>query len=287
MLVENFNLVSNKVRYIFKVKFTHRSLIAMPQADITRFIVVIVAIIAIFVSYWLTKRIIEWIKQQLKDVKYKAELDILLRAFVVLIPLLVFLYILELFGLPIGAFILAISIMIAIISFVFLVPFFLDAAAYIKLTRERSFLEGDTIELVNEKIFGRVTEVGLLGVEILKIPENSIAFIPHNKISRDVIINHSRPTGRTGVEVSVNISLEIAPEKLEKAKKAMVDAVLQTEGTVKKGDNAPAVYVRSLENVIKLTLELYVNEPIDIPNIKSQVIEKIYSEFHRAGIKLV
>lgn len=254
--------------------------------DFTGVISVIIALIAILVSYWITKRVIEWIKNQLKEIKYKAEFDILLRILLFLVPFLVFLYILELFGLPVGSFILVIFVIIAIVSFVFLIPFFLDAAAYVKLVREKCFLEGDTIELVSEKIFGRVINISLLGVEILKIPENSIAYISHSRISGDIIINHSRPTGRTGIEVSVNLSLDAGPGKLEKAKEAMIDSVLSTEGTVKKGDNAPTVYVRGLENVIKLTLEFYVNDPKEIPAIRSQVIEKIYSGLYHDGIKL-
>ena len=147
------------------------------------------------------------------------------------------------------------------------------------LHAEQPFDQGEWVSF--GKWRGKVLDVGWRSTRLVTSDHDEI-LVPNGLISREVVVNHSRPTAQDCVELSVSIDMEVAPAR---AKAALLEAVASCTRALK--DPAPAVQLASFDPSgavyrVRFFTESYAleREAID------EVNDAIWYGLRRAGIDM-
>jgi small-conductance mechanosensitive channel len=98
--------------------------------------------------------------------------------------------------------------------------------AGLTLNAERPFDSGDWVSF--GKWTGRILDVGWRSTRLITLDEDEV-LVPNGLISREVVVNHSRPSARDCVELNVRLDLDTSPAR---AKQVLLDTVRGRRGVL-------------------------------------------------------
>ena len=148
------------------------------------------------------------------------------------------------------------------------------------LMLDRPFLIGDRIRLSSGEV-GDVETVGIRATRI-KTPDDTIVVVPNSLLTKERVVNLSRPSRSitTRAEVAVAYGSD-----LEKAKRILADAVRQS--TFVDTTREPVVLVtRFGDFAVHLLVVFWANDYNEQGLALSEVYEAVYRDFARAGIEI-
>jgi len=151
--------------------------------------------------------------------------------------------------------------------------------AGLALNSEDCFSIGDWITVQGRT--GRITDITWRSTRILTRDLEDI-IIPNSTLSREIIINHSRPTPELRTRVRVGVSYEVPPNKVR-------ETVLEALRSIPAVDKDPPPKVRVVEYAdfaVVYDILFYIREFDRLEETRSEVMNLIWYRFKRAGINI-
>jgi small-conductance mechanosensitive channel/CRP-like cAMP-binding protein len=151
--------------------------------------------------------------------------------------------------------------------------------AGLALNAERPFHIGDWVLVAGHT--GIVVDTTWRATRLKTKAEDYIV-LPNAAVAKEPIINYSRPTRVHGCYLSVGVSYETPPGKARET----ILAVLAEIPDVAR-DPAPSVYLTSYGDFsINFTIKCFIQDFERLNPIESQVMERLWYGFRRAGISI-
>lgn len=151
--------------------------------------------------------------------------------------------------------------------------------AGLALNAERPFHIGDWVQVAGHT--GRIVDTTWRATR-LKTKGEDYVVIPNSAIAKEPIINYSRPTGIHGCYLSVGVSYDTSPGKAQE----VIYAVLAGTPEVAK-DPKPSVYLTGYADfAVNFTIKFFIEDFERLNTIESQVMERLWYGFKRAGISI-
>lgn len=149
----------------------------------------------------------------------------------------------------------------------------------LSLISERPFSVGDWIQV--GEISGKVLQVNWRAVRI-QTRELDEVTVPNSALSKDRIINYSRPSAVSGVKIRVGFEFDAPPNKV---KHMLSEVARTTEGILA----TPPVDIRVIafgQYLIEYEARFFITELDSLPQIRSRFLTRVWYAARRAGIHI-
>ena len=144
---------------------------------------------------------------------------------------------------------------------------------------EKTFVLGDVIKF--GEIRGKVTSIGFRVTKLQTIDGN-IVIIPNSILASSSIVNLT--SGKNEMALTIEKSVDIYSD-VEKAKRLLLEAVVETKGTVINNEHRPRVIVERHSSDWQIILRVYVTvEATDWYTTQSNIMDAIKMKFDKNGI---
>jgi small-conductance mechanosensitive channel/CRP-like cAMP-binding protein len=151
--------------------------------------------------------------------------------------------------------------------------------AGLTLNAERPFQIGDWISVSGH--IGVVVDTTWRATRVRTRSDDYIV-IPNSVITKESVVNYSRPTGSHGCYLSIGVSYNTPPNK---ARTAILE-VLREAPEVRQ-DPAPSVFLTGYGDfAINFTIKFFINDYACIDQIESNVMDRLWYAFRREGITI-
>jgi small-conductance mechanosensitive channel/CRP-like cAMP-binding protein len=151
--------------------------------------------------------------------------------------------------------------------------------AGLTLNAERPFLIGDWISVSGH--IGVVVDTTWRATRLRTRGDDYIV-IPNSVITKESVVNYSRPTSSHGCYLSIGVSYNTPPNK---ARMTILE-VLRTAPEVCQ-DPAPSVFLAGYGDfAITFTIKFFITEYVRLDDIKSNVMDRLWYAFRREGITI-
>ncbi len=173
-----------------------------------------------------------------------------------------------------------------IISLTFILGLFTSSVlgnvlAYTILGGTSEFKVGDRVQIGDS--YGDIVEVGVFFTRVKTIKEEIIS-IPNLTVMNKEIRNFS---ALKEVLLYVSVTLGYDVDK-DKAQQILIDSALKTKGIINTNEKKPFVLLRDLGNYsVTYEINAYTDQPNNLINIKSELINNILTEFRRNGVEIM
>ncbi len=144
---------------------------------------------------------------------------------------------------------------------------------------EKPFSPGDWIAVSGQK--GMVVEISWRYTKIQTI-EKDFVLVPNNSISKDTLVNYSRPILQVRSEVAVPVPLEVPPVKVKAALEEVVRGarlVAETPEPVIRADDIRA------DRIIYAVI-FFARRYEDLRPARDEIISSVWYQFRKHGIEL-
>jgi small-conductance mechanosensitive channel len=156
-----------------------------------------------------------------------------------------------------------------------------NVLAYTILNGTNEFKVGDRVQIGES--YGDIEEVGIFFTRIRTIKDEIIS-IPNLSVMGKEIKNFS---ALKEVLIYVSVTLGYDVDK-DLAQKTLIECAEKTNGIISSLSKKPFVLLRELGNyTITYEINAYTNEPNNLINIKSELINNILSDFKRLNIEIL
>ena len=156
-----------------------------------------------------------------------------------------------------------------------------NVLAYTVLSGSQEFKTGDRVQIGES--YGDIIEVGIFFTRIKTIKDEIIS-IPNLTVMGKELKNFS---ALKEVLIFVSVSLGYDVDK-DQAKRVLIECAEKTHGIVTSVSKKPFVLLRDLGNyAITYEINAYTDQPNELVNIKSELIDNILSEFKKSGIEIL
>jgi small-conductance mechanosensitive channel len=153
--------------------------------------------------------------------------------------------------------------------------------AYTVLNGSSEFKTGDRVQIGES--YGDVVEIGIFFTRIKTIKDEIIS-IPNLTVMGKELKNFS---ALKEVLIYVSVTLGYDADK-NQAKRILIESAEKTNGILTAADKKPFVLLRDLGNyTITYEINAYTDQPNNLVNIKSELIDNILSEFKKSGIEIL
>jgi len=151
--------------------------------------------------------------------------------------------------------------------------------AGLALQMEKPFRVGDWIQVGSHD--GQVTEITWRATTLRTRDDDAIT-VPNNIVSKEAILNFSRPVPHTMLHVEVGVSYDAPPNRV----KAVVLEALK-DATYVLATPAPAVLVSSFgESSVNYRVEFWIGDPSLDDEARDEVLSEIYYALRRANLEI-
>ncbi len=135
---------------------------------------------------------------------------------------------------------------------------------------DKPFQVGDRIQLDSGEV-GDVLDVGVRSTRI-KTMDETVVIIPNSTVASSKIINYNKPKSKIKVKIELGLAYGT---NVPKAKKAILETVLGTEGVEK--EPAPSVYLTEMGDfALKFLVVAWANSPKQQFDVKTRLTERLY-----------
>ncbi len=149
--------------------------------------------------------------------------------------------------------------------------------AGLTLNAEHPFEAGDWITFGSRE--GRVVDVGWRSTRLMTIDEDEL-LVPNGLISREVVVNHSRPSARRVVELQFTLDFEASPTDV---KRVLLSTSAAVEGVLKVP--APtAQLVRFVDDGVLWKLRVAIADFAANDDVRDRVQQALWYALRRAAI---
>ena len=156
-----------------------------------------------------------------------------------------------------------------------------NVLAYTVLSGSQEFKTGDRVQIGES--YGDILEVGIFFTRIKTIKDEVIS-VPNLTVMAKEVKNFS---ALKEVLIYISVTLGYDVDK-DEAKRTLIESAEKTSGILSTPDKKPFVLLRDLGNYsITYEINAYTNRPNDIIRIKSDLIDKILSDFKKSGIEIL
>jgi len=137
--------------------------------------------------------------------------------------------------------------------------------------------------VVIDKVTGDVMEVGLRSTRIVTLDHTEL-YVPNSKVVTGIIENLSRPNRCLVVEEKLAVTYDTPVQKIREGISIVKKILAETEGVSK--DYATCVTFEDFaDSSLIILMKFWVEEYLQIHEVKSQVNQKIKEEFEKARIE--
>lgn len=144
---------------------------------------------------------------------------------------------------------------------------------------ERAFDVGDWVQLGTH--VGEVREIGWRSVKILTL-SNDLVILPNNYVSREMVVNYSRPDPVHRRQVQVGVHYRHPPGAV---KEVVLRAVRDVPGILERP--APDVLVKEYgESAVVYEVRFWITEFKRRESIAAEVLGRIWYQLRRAGMEI-
>lgn len=154
-----------------------------------------------------------------------------------------------------------------------------NLAAGLALNSEDCFSIGDWISVGS--LTGRVTEITWRSTR-LQTKNLEDIIVPNSTLSKEILINYSRPTPELRIKIQIGVSYETPPNQV---RQVLLEAVRDVPGI----DAEPAPKVRLMDYgdfaIVYETL-FYVHDYAKLEDIRADLMNLIWYRFNRAGLTI-
>ena len=151
--------------------------------------------------------------------------------------------------------------------------------AGLTLHAEQPFERGEWISF--SKYHGKVVDVGWRSTRIVTLEDDEI-LVPNSLLSREPVINHSRPTPVSCIDVMVKLDFEVSPAR---AKAVMLEAVKSCPLVLATPPPQMLIFVFE-EQGLQYRVRFYISEKRLERPARDQVKEALWYALRRANIEL-
>lgn len=153
--------------------------------------------------------------------------------------------------------------------------------AYSVLNGTQEFKTGDRVQIGES--YGDIVETGFFFTR-LKTIKDEIISIPNLALMGKEIKNFS---ALKEVLIYVSVTLGYSIDK-DTAKRMLIESAEKTSGILTATEKKPFVLLRELGNYfITYEINAYTDQPNNIVNIKSELIDNILTEFKKSGVEIL
>jgi small-conductance mechanosensitive channel len=173
-----------------------------------------------------------------------------------------------------------------VISLTFILGLFTSSVlgnvlAYAILGGTNEFNVGDRVQIGDS--YGDIDEIGFFFTRIKTIKDEIIS-VPNLIVMGKEIRNFSA-LKEVLIYVSVTLGYDIDKED---AKRLLIESATKTSGIINTPGKTPFVLLRDLGNYsITYEINAYTNQPNNLVNIKSELINTILDDFKRSGVEIM
>jgi small-conductance mechanosensitive channel/CRP-like cAMP-binding protein len=151
--------------------------------------------------------------------------------------------------------------------------------AGLTLHAERPFDRGEWISF--GKYYGRVLDLGWRSTTLVTMEEDEL-HVPNSLLSREPVINHSRPTPRECVELLVKVDLDVSPLR---AKGALLEALRSCKRALQAP--APEVHLANFEeSAASYRVRFFIADHLQGRLARDEAQEAIWYGLRRAAIEM-
>jgi small-conductance mechanosensitive channel len=156
-----------------------------------------------------------------------------------------------------------------------------NVLAYLILDGTTEFRRGDRVQIGDS--YGDIVELGFFFTRIKTIKDEIIS-IPNLAIMGKEVRNFS---AMKAVLIYIQVTLGYGTDK-DEAKRLLIESAEATNGILANEDKKPFVLFRELGNyTVTYEINAYTDKPNDLINIKSELIDKILTNFKKSNIEIL
>lgn len=119
----------------------------------------------------------------------------------------------------------------------------------------------------------------------LRTLANNLVVIPNKKLAESVVINYNLPQTQLGVELSVSVSYDTDPARVEEI---LIDEVLKAHGEVPgvMNEPPPVRFAEFGESALKINFYAQIDNVEQRYAARHELMKRVYTRFRQEGIKI-
>lgn len=154
-----------------------------------------------------------------------------------------------------------------------------NLVAGLALNSEDSFSIGDWITIGS--LTGQITEITWRATR-LRTKDSEDIIVPNSTLSKETLINHSRPTPQLRTRLRIGVSYEAPPNLV---RQVLLDAIRDVPGI----DEKPGPKIRLIDYAdfaVVYEVLFYVHDFVKLDDIRADFMNLVWYRFKRAGISI-
>ena len=231
--------------------------------------------ISLFIKAWFSQR-----KAVMGKTKWRELIIISRKILNFIIFILLFILILNLWGVKVTALVASLGIAGFVLGFA-LQDIFANIFGGIALIADKSFKIGDFIKIESGEI-GEIIDIGLRSTRIKSFDEGNEIIIPNNNLVTTKITNYGRPAINLKMVIKIGIAYG---SDVKKAKQILLDCAKRIKGILE--SPPPRIYFMEMADFsLNFRVVFWIRNYKDRFDIQDKIVSLAYEELQAQGIKI-